>query len=461
MRYQVLRYIHRCELMRAGDRVLLAVSGGADSVALLRLLLEVRAELGIVLAVAHFNHGLRGRDSDADEHFVVDLARRHKLDYFVEQRSVAEHAAAERMSVESAGRELRYDWLTKVAAEHRFDSVATAHTLDDQAETVLMKFLRGAGSRGLAGIYPVLRRGHDKEIRFVRPLLSTTRAEIEAYLESLDQDWREDESNLDRRFRRNRVRHELLPLLEREYNPNIRQVLSETAEINRADEAYWNYFTWEMLGRLRVGDHAIRVAGLAAVPDAMQRRVLRRLLDELSVPSDFQQIERLRLCALGELPRAELSNGWRAEREGDVLVLRGPIEEASPTGYRYRLSMRGEIEVPEIDCVLRAVPVPTAFAAEADPGTLLRADLMSGEVWVRNWQPGDRYHMAYSGREHKLKSLFLERKIPVSERALWPVMVKETDIVWVRDLPVADAYCWRPGDGAALRVECIPVRLEG
>ena len=127
--------------MRAGDRVCVAVSGGADSVALLRVLLELRAELGIVLAVAHFNHRLRGEDSEADEAFVADLARQHGLEFFAGRADVREHALAGKLSIEAAGRELRYAWLTRLADEQRFDSIATAHTLDDQAETVLLKIL--------------------------------------------------------------------------------------------------------------------------------------------------------------------------------------------------------------------------------------------------------------------------------------------------------------------------------
>ena len=241
-------------MLRAGDRVAVAVSGGADSVALLRLLLELRAELGIVLAAAHFNHGLRGEASLADEAFVGELAREHGLEFFVGRADVRDHALATKLSIEAAGRELRYRWLAKLAAEQRFDAVATAHTLDDQAETVLLKFLRGAGTRGLAGIYPVVkpraqspgveapssteapngapegaplqRAGEEKKpeprrdvsqdpeevVRIIRPLLPVSRQEVESYLTSLEQSWREDESNLDRRYTRNRVRHELLPL---------------------------------------------------------------------------------------------------------------------------------------------------------------------------------------------------------------------------------------------------------
>lgn len=456
MRDQVLHYIRRCGLLKPGDRVLAAVSGGADSVALLRALLELRAELGIVLGVAHFNHGLRGGDSDADEHFVAELAMQQELPFFVEGTRVAEHAAAERIGVELAGRELRYEWLTRVAGKHRFDAVATAHTLDDQAETVLMKFLRGAGSKGLAGIFPVVVR--DKaEIRFVRPLLSTTRLEVEIYLESLQQEWREDESNLDRRFFRNRVRHELLPLLERDFNPGIREVLSDRADINRDEEEYWDEVVDLALKKVRAGECQLRVKELKQLAVAVQRRVLKRFVEDENIACDSQQVEAVRRCAVGELSRVELPGNWVVRHEGSHIVLDPGKYKLPRSTYCYELAVPGEIRLPEIQCTLRIVPVPAHFAAEADPGTLLRSDLVGTTVSVRNWEPGDRYHVAYAGKEHKLKSLFLERKIQASERPLWPVMLKGAEIVWVRDLPVADAYCWRPGDGDALRVDCSPL----
>src|ERR1035437_9700972 len=249
--------------MRAGDRVAVAVSGGADSVALLRVLLELRTELGIVISIAHFNHGLRGEASEADDAFVAELARQYDLEFFCVRGNVRDHALTSKLSVEAAARELRYCWLTSLAETHKLDEIATGHTLDDQAETVLLKFLRGAGTRGLAGIYPEIAIGAESQdpfqptergpeaplhrdndprqpgARIVRPLLEVTREEVELYLTALGQSGREDESNLDHRFARNRVRHELLPLLEREYNPNIRQVLSDAAELSRAEEEYW------------------------------------------------------------------------------------------------------------------------------------------------------------------------------------------------------------------------------
>jgi tRNA(Ile)-lysidine synthase len=251
VREKVLRYIREQRLMRAGDRVCVTVSGGADSVALLRILLELRAELGIVLLVAHFNHGLRVEESDADEAFVADLARHYGLEFFADRSDVRGYASSSKQSIEAAGRQLRYQWFARLADEQKFDLVATAHTLDDQGETVLLKFLRGAGTRGLAGIYPKMVTGEERHARIVRPLLEVTRDEVEQYLTSVNQTWREDESNLDHHFARNRVRHELLPLLECEYNPNLKQRLSELAELSRAEEEYWQAIVAQELEKHR------------------------------------------------------------------------------------------------------------------------------------------------------------------------------------------------------------------
>src|SRR5438477_11694775 len=214
----VLHYIRRNQLLKAGDRVGVAVSGGADSVALLRLLLELRKELGIVLSVVHFNHKLRGLEADADEQFVADLASRNKLEFRCESGDVTACAATKRLSLETAGRKMRYGFFNQLLAEGRVNRVVTAHTLDDQAETVLLKVVRGAGTRGLAGIYPQLSvssspfsvdrqssvAGRQVCGSIIRPLLRVRRKELEAYLFAEGQRWREDSSNRDLRHARHR-----------------------------------------------------------------------------------------------------------------------------------------------------------------------------------------------------------------------------------------------------------------
>src|SRR4051812_32288001 len=236
MRDPLLQFVRQHKLFSAGDRVGMAVSGGADSVALLRVLLELRSELGIVLSVVHFHHGIRGAEADADEEFVRQLAGEHGLGdaLFVEHGDAPAHAKAGKQSLETAARELRHRFFAQLVAERKLDKIATAHTLNDQAETVLMRLVRGAGTRGLAGIYP-----EQTEQAIVRPLLRVHRQEVEEYLRSLGQEWREDASNQDRQHMRNRVRHELVPAMQR-LNPGVLESLGRLADIARDEEAYWD-----------------------------------------------------------------------------------------------------------------------------------------------------------------------------------------------------------------------------
>jgi tRNA(Ile)-lysidine synthase len=454
VRLQVLRNIRELALMRAGDRVCVAVSGGADSVALLRVLLELRVELGMVLAVAHFNHQLRGDDSEADEAFVANLAREHRLEFFAGRADVRQHALAHKLSVEAAGRELRYEWFGSVAAKQRFDSLATAHTLDDQAETVLLKFLRGAGTRGLAGIYPELFLDAQKKIRIVRPLLRVTRNAVETYLSALGQSWREDESNLDHRFARNRLRHELLPLLEREYNPNFRQVLSDTSELSRAEEEYWRTVVESEL-KVRAQAQRLSLCGLEAMPLALQRRVLRAFAESEDLALDFEHVESLLHCAVGGVPKVELPGRRIASRRGDSLFLEMPNCEQPRVGYQYTLSVPGEVRLTDLGCTVRAMFVPESSAAESgETDNLLSADLLGGELTVRNWRPGDRFWPAHTGSEEKLKRLFAEKRIPAEQRPSWPVALCGEQIVWVRGFPVARAFAWN-GKRDAVRIESL------
>ncbi len=244
--HKVLDHIRRLEFLKPGDRVAVAVSGGADSVALLRLLLALRSELGIVISVVHFNHKLRDADSDQDEAFVAALSREHKLEFHTSSADVKAESTARSLSVEAAARELRYGFFKQLVlpdaeGHSQLDKVATGHTLDDQAETVLLRVIRGTGMRGLAGIYPWVDLEDDEEIigQVIRPLLAVRHLELTQYLNEIGQAWREDSSNRDPKFTRNRVRQVLLPLLEQEFNPSMAAGLSELAEIARGEEDYW------------------------------------------------------------------------------------------------------------------------------------------------------------------------------------------------------------------------------
>lgn len=335
----------RSDLVHAGERLCLAVSGGADSVALLRAMVELNARkesLGVVLGVAHVHHGLRGEEADGDEAFVRGLCQELAVPLTVFRVDTAERQADAGEGIEEAARALRYERLWSLLAEGKADVVATAHTRDDQAETVMMKLLRGAWTEGLGGISPMLRaspgtRGQPAAPgRIVRPLLEVRRAELETYLKALGQAWREDASNADARFTRNRVRHELMPVL-RSYNPGLDELLARTAEVARDEEAYWQAEVARLLPQLVLPGTPVRGGGraagaalgvralsveltrLRALPAALQRRVLRAMALELGARLTGEETARLMaLAGLGRHPTVEGRSGLKLELRGGL-----------------------------------------------------------------------------------------------------------------------------------------------
>src|SRR5213594_65846 len=458
---RVMRYIRRHKLLNPGDRVGVAVSGGADSVALLRLLLELRTELGVVLSVVHFNHKLRGSEADADEQFVADLASRNKLEFRSETGDVATYSAEKRLSIETAAREMRYGFFRRLLIEGRMNRVVTAHTLDDQAETVLLRVVRGAGTRGLAGIYPQLSVSSsqfsvggqasvaDRQqvcSSIVRPLLGVRRKELEAYLIAEGQRWREDSSNRDLQHARNRVRHGILPRLERNLNPAVREILAETAEIARAEEEYWNAEVGRILegsrGRRRSQGEAGAAVGLenfVALPLALQRRLVRAAAENFGLRLEFRHVEEiLELISNGCPGKAALPDGWMASIDkGELKLEPAPQISESIHDYRYLLPVPGKVPVPETGTLFEAMLISAEKRAACNAENLLDSGATAGELTVRNWRPGDRFWPAHTKAPKKVKELLQEKHVTGEERKLWPVIVRGNEIGCVRGFPTA------------------------
>ena len=511
---RVLIDIRRDELLRPGDRVGIAVSGGIDSVALLRLLLDLRHELGIVVSVLHFNHKLRGAESEADQEFVSGLALEHNLEFHVSSGDVAQLAADEHSGLEAAARELRYGFFRKLldpgaskeTAEGSLSKIATGHTLDDQAETVLMRLIRGTGLRGLAGIYPrivVTDEDEQGQGEIVRPLLGMRRRELEAYLLQIKQAWRNDSSNADARFTRNRVRKLVLPLLERELNPAVVEGLSELAEIARDEEDYWENeisgwlgtvvqwsepsWTREVQGaglvqiapmsvgpsgglpmdsglRSRIAEAPWLVMNasvsrpwLLTEPRAVQRRVIKAIGEQAGLPLEFKHVEEiLRFAHENGPPGKELSLplGWKLVREPEAMLFVTPDlrrQQEPVADYEYSLTVPGRVLVVELGGVIEALRLnPDAEVAEYNPQQLLRAELVPKELTLRNWRPGDRFWPAHTKAPKKIKELLQERHVAQPERRLWPVVVSRSEIVWMRGFPVPARWLARPGEQALL-----------
>lgn len=326
--------IHR-QLLRPGMRVAVAVSAGADSVALLRRMIEAAPEIGLVLSIAHVNHGIRGTESDLDADFVRDLAATHGLTFHRHDVDTPTAAQQNRETLEEAARNLRYAWFRELLDQGEADAVATAHTLDDQAETVLHKLLRGAWTEGLGGISPVIQCAHGA---ILRPFLATRRAEIEAWLRSINQTWREDASNADIAFTRNRIRHELLPMLST-YNPQVYSQLANMATIARDEDTYWQAELARLLPALLLPGKPVRGGGRATSthPDesslafeidqlpqatALRRRLLRAAARQLGTALNFDQTEKLiAMFSAGGARRQQLTAELHAERSPRELRL--------------------------------------------------------------------------------------------------------------------------------------------
>ena len=453
MRERVLSYIRHHSLMRPGDRVGVAVSGGADSVALLRLLLEARAELGIVLSVVHFNHRIRGADADADQQFVRRLAQDLDLEFHCDSDDTPAYATSHKLSLEAAARTLRYSFFDRLTADATVHRVATAHTCDDQAETVLMRFLRGSGTRGFAGIYPELRS-------VVRPLLEVSRAELRAYLDQLGQPWREDQSNADVSFARNRLRHEVLPLL-RQLNPSLDETLSQTAEIARTEEGFWSQQVRRLLpamlrespGRVQ---SAVLLPSLLRQPTALQRRLVRALAERHGVRLEFHHVEQVLTLAAERSAadsKIELPHGWEAVRCGQELWLECSCQtEKQQRDYDFPLPVPGEVEA--VGRRFRASLVRIETETSLNRALLDRA--LAARLRLRNWHAGDRYWPAHTREPKKLKELLQARHIPREQKPYWPVVASGDEIVWVPGFAAPERFRAAKNAAETLLLEEVP-----
>ncbi|MCU1270917.1 MAG: tRNA(Ile)-lysidine synthetase-like protein [Acidobacteriaceae bacterium] len=470
----VAAYIRKHDLLRPGDRVGIAVSAGADSVALLRLMLDLRDELGIVLSVVHFNHKLRGADSDTDEQFVRELAESHGLEFIADNYDVKAYSADKKLSLEAAAREVRYEFFRR-ALQSSVNRIATAHTLDEQAETVLLKLARGAGTRGLAGIYPKVAVSRQpsgvsppepkpksttpsSQLTIIRPLLGTRRSQLRSYLAEIDQSWREDSSNEDLRHTRNRVRHEILPRLEQQVNPGVCEVLAETAEIARAEEGYWAKEIARYLPQVWSQDKQggiLQLKFFASLPLALRRRLVRAAAETLGMALEFRHVEEI-LDQQSDGNSSVLPREWIVTRHGDELRFRKALEAASD--YQYELPVPGKITVIEAGIELETFVVNGARETRRyNPQHLVDSRFAKGPLVVRNWRAGERFWPAHTKEPKKIKKLLQDRHITGDAKQRWPVIASGDEIIWIRGLGVRRDFQSNGPTGVAIKEVAIPI----
>lgn len=465
---QIANYCHRHSLLTKHDNIVVGVSGGPDSVCLLHVLNSLRPTLKLTLTIAHLNHQLRGPESQADEAFVQKLAAQWQVPLVVERCDVAALAAERKQSLEETARQVRYGFLWRVAAQVQATRIAVGHTANDQVETILMHFIRGAGLAGLRGMLPVTPiaslRLHLNDTPglsdlpppdLIRPLLETSRREVEACCQEQGLTPRQDSSNQDATFFRNRLRHQLLPLLET-YNPNLRQVLQHTAKVVTAEVELLNTQldqTWAMLVR-RESDHTIEIdlPSWLKLPLALKRSTLRRAVHTLRrslrdinfehVETAIEIIETGRAGAQATLPQGlRLVCGYQTFVIAAADVLDAALSLPAPTlakGQSIELNLPGITPLPPGNWFLQA----TFFAADQltlpnpeqiDPWeAYLDAQQVGPNLKLRSRQPGDTFTpFGLAGHRQKVSDFMINQKIPAAWRSHMPLLVADNHIVWV------------------------------
>lgn len=435
---RIERFISSHHMVDPGDRVLVSVSGGPDSVALLSLLHVLRAKWSLTLSVVHFDHGMRGRESDGDESFVTNLCQNLRIPCRVKKLSMPNiDGRAQRPSIQEYARNARYQELGCLATELEVQKVAVGHTADDQVETLIMWMVRGAGTKGLCGIPPV------RTPNIIRPLLGTTRSELLAYLNRQKLEYRIDSSNEKMIYLRNRIRQEVMPVL-RKYNPKVSMAVARQVDIVREEDLYLDQLAREALAQLLVSTaednlklHRTRFMELSM---AIRRRVLRIVLQEISgvatMPS-FDAVEiALKHIDLGQSGLRVTVHGVSIIREYEQIHVCRPQVSTIASQVVQPLMVSSEvvwpltgqtINVSAGECLVPEVfPEANAFQVRFD------ADACSLSFVLRNWMAGDHFApLGMGGKKKKLQDFFSDIKLERSKRHTVPLLVAPEGIVWV------------------------------
>lgn len=427
--------------------ILVALSGGADSTALLNSLLELKEEFNLELSIAHLDHGLRGKESKKDASFVRSKARELGLRASIDKREVNRVVDGENLSLEEAAREVRYEFLSEIADEQGVDYVALGHNRNDQAETVLMNIIRGAGLRGLGGMQEV--KG-----RYIRPLLNLKRDEIKNYIEARGLDYRRDKTNKNTDFLRNRIRHELIPELEDNYNPKVVENLTRMAELAKEAHSFIEDRADDVSRDIRITKKidgtCFDRAKFSALNTYLQKAVIRKLISK--VKGDLQDVTSTHVDNVISKIEDEPARTLLSLPEVTFTLNRETacfVREFNPEGqekFRYEIQPGETLEVEEVSITINLELV--SKSEELNPEKYLSDSLTEFVDWgkveqpiiVRNRTEGDRFKPLGMRGEKKLKDFFIDEKVPFKERDKVPLVCDKEGIIWVVGHRIDERY---------------------
>jgi tRNA(Ile)-lysidine synthase len=437
---KVSKTIEKYNLLEQGERVVVALSGGPDSTALLAVLTSIAHELDLSLIVAHFNHGLRGAESDEDEKFSRDLSDRMGLVFCAAKMDQNNNKKG--VSPEDFYRRERYGFLNKVAADYQARKIALGHNLQDQSETVLLNLLRGSGLEGLKGILP------KRDGNIIRPLIEVSRPEIISYLNKAGISYRQDSSNKNKMYLRNQIRTELIPYLKEKYNPKIEENLAQMAEILRADDEFIRQYTAQALQssfiQRQQNSILLKIAYINKLPAAIRLRLFKTILEDFSPAKNgfsFIHIKSLdnlsQKCESGK--RLVLPLGIEIRREYDDLILERKKARSEQAKYEYPMNIPGSIYIKERKVTIHAELVTKeSIDLGSKSKVYLDLDKIQQPVAIRNRRDGDRFQpLGMPGRQ-KIKNFFIDRKIPSGQRNEIMLLVDRLSVIWIENMHLND-----------------------
>ena len=466
--------VKRYNMIQKGDSVLVGVSGGPDSMALLYSLLALTDPMELQLGVAHLNHCLRQSASDHDEKFVKSVAKKKGVPVFVKKKDIANKRRKTGLSLEEAGREARYHFFNTICRKNFFDKIAVGHHNDDNAEQILLNLFRGSGPAGMVGI-PMVRKN------IIRPLIRTSRSEILDYLKSNKIEYVIDQSNADEQFARNNIRHYLMPLLKQCYNPQISETLNRLSTIARAEEEWINSLVNPLFEASVISSDdrqmILAVSQLQRFHRAAQRRVLRKAI--LRVKKDLKRIRFSHIDSIIRLvnsdpaqARLDLPDRIRILKETNHLTIRkelknlritkSPAEDATPVVFERQvpksaIENQQPVLIKEINnrisfYKMSQVPFQNP-AGLRDHTAVFDWDTIQFPIIIRNFRPGDRFSPIGMTGTQKLKNFFVNNKINPLQRATIPIFISGHEIMWVGGLRIADPFKLTQKTKTILKVE--------
>jgi tRNA(Ile)-lysidine synthase len=435
---KVKEAIQRHNLFSREEKILIAFSGGIDSTALLHLLRELQEEWPILLALGHFNHKLR-QNAENEELFVRNAAEKFDFPLYVSSEDVRAYAVEHKLNIEEAGRKLRYGFLKDTAKKYGFSKIATGHNLNDQAETFFMRLFRGSGLSGMSGIFPVV------DDLIIRPLLSIKREEITNYLNSIKAEFQVDESNLDKRFLRNRIRSELLPYILKEYDPHLISRIEKVASLFQEDELVLQELVEK---RKKKAIHRredlvfLDLKVLSTFPVGLARRVTREFIAEIKGDLrkiSFEDIESV--LDLAEGKEYPLTKNCLLRREQNRIFC--PLADLKTLSFELLWTGKNLLEIKDLNMSFSGLEmsgVPEDRKFDNNKGVCLDLGKLRFPLTVRSRREGDRYQPLGSPGRKKLKEIMRAKKIPLRERNKRPVFLSAGEIVWIYGLPVAEKF---------------------